>query len=354
MNKKYKKVLVEPDISIKAALKKMNESGHQILVVVDQDEKVLGIITDGDIRRGLIKNTSLDEPIKKIMNRNPIILRDPCNDKEAIKLMKKYSIKHIPILDDRNRLIDIKTLASFINNGKLEYEKKDIPVVIIAGGKGTRLDPFTRILPKPLIPLGGKPIIEIIIDRFRKYGFNRFLISVNYKRNMIKAYFLEKKIDYDIDYVEENRYLGTAGAIVLAKNKLKDTFIVSNCDIITDANYDDLLNYHRDNKSHATILAVIRNFKIPYGVLKYRNRFFECITEKPEYSFLVNAGVYVLEPDIFRLLKREGAINMTELLMLAKKNKLRVMVYPVNCRWFDVGEWDEYKKAVEYIEKAAY
>jgi dTDP-glucose pyrophosphorylase len=350
MDARYRKVLIKPNVCIREALKQMNEAALQVLVVVDEENRIVGIITDGDVRRSLLDNIPFDEPIEKIMNRNPITLRSPYKEAEALELMKKNSIKHIPVINEKQEVVDIILWGDFLNNGKIKYPSQNIPVVIMAGGKGTRLDPFTKILPKPLIPIGDKPVIEIIMERFSKYGFNKFIISLNYKGEMIKTYFLEKQMDYHIEYVEEKEFLSTSGALSLMQDKLKNTFVVSNCDIITDANFESLLKYHKDKKNKATILAIIRNVKIPYGVLKIQDGDLEEILEKPEYSFIINAGIYVLEPDIIKLIPKEKPTNMTDLLTLAKEKGMKVSVYTVNCSWFDIGEWEEYKRAVEFID----
>jgi len=351
MDERYRKVLIRPNVCIREALKQMNEAALQVLVVVDEENRIVGIITDGDVRRSLLDNIPFDEPIGKIMNRNPITLRFPYKEAEALELMKKNSIKHIPVINEKREVVDVILWSDFLNNGKVKYPSQNIPVVIMAGGRGTRLDPFTKILPKPLIPIGDKPVIEIIMERFSKYGLNKFIISLNYKGEMIKTYFLENRnqIDYHIEYIEEKEFLGTSGVLSLMHDKLKDTFVVSNCDIITDANFESLLKYHKDKKNKATILAVIRSVKIPYGILKIQNGYLDEILEKPEYSFIINAGVYVLEPDIVKLVPKEKPINMPNLLMLAKERGMKVSVYPVNCSWFDIGEWEEYKRAVEFI-----
>jgi len=351
MDERYRKVLIRPNVCIREALKQMNEAALQILIVVDEENKIVGIITDGDIRRGIIKNIPFEEPVEHIMNRNPITLGFPFKEAEALELMKKHSVKHIPVINEKQEVVDIILWSDFLNNGKVIYPSKNIPVVIMAGGKGTRLDPFTKILPKPLVPIGDKPIIEIIMERFSKYGFNKFIISLNYKGEMIKTYFLENQnqMDYHIEYIEEKEFLGTSGALSLMQDKLKDTFIVSNCDIITDANFESLLKYHKDKKNKATILAIIRNVKIPYGVLETQKGDLEKIIEKPEYSFIINSGIYVLEPDIVKLIPKREPTNITDLLTLAKEKKMKVSVYPVNCSWFDIGEWEEYKRAVEFI-----
>jgi NDP-sugar pyrophosphorylase family protein len=223
----------------------------------------------------------------------------------------------------------------------------------MAGGKGKRLDPFTKILPKPLIPIDEKPVIEVIMDNFKKYGFNKFIIALNYKAEMIKMYFAENPNNYQIEYIQEKNFLGTIGALSLIKDKLGGTFIVSNCDVIIDANYDDTLNYHKQNNNQITVLGVSRNINIPYGILNMKNTCadFEEIIEKPDYHFIVNSGVYVLEPEVVDLIPRNQTTDMPDLLVLAKKKGFKIQVYPVNCSWFDIGEWGEYKKAIEYMDK---
>ncbi len=348
---RYKQVLVTPDKSLKEALKEMDKAALQVLIVVDDKNRILGIVTDGDARRAIINGIDFDEPVAIVMNKNPITIFSPTDKNKALELMKKYQIKHVPVVDSENRVIELILWKDFLDNGQVTYSRKDTFVFIMAGGRGTRLDPFTKILPKPLIPIGEKPIIELIMDNFRKYGFYRFLISLNYRAEMIKMYFSENSNNYRIGYIQEKDYLGTAGALSLAKGKLKATFILSNCDVIIDTNFDSLLNCHKKNNNKATILAVVRHTKIPYGVLKMQDADLEEIVEKPEYHFIVNSGVYVLEPDIIELIPKNQPIDMPELLSLAKKEGLRIQVHPMSCSWFDVGEWEEYKRATEHIRK---
>lgn len=351
IHERYKQVLIKPDTPLKEAIKQMDKAALQVLMVVDDEDKLLGIVTDGDIRRTIINGIDFKESVSSIMTKNPIAMPYLGDKDGALRLMKKYVIRHIPVVDKENRVMGLILWEDFIKNGEVTYSSKDTPVVIMAGGKGVRLDPFTKILPKPLIPIGEKPIIELIMDNFRKYGFNKFLISLNYRAEMIKMYFSENPNNYQIDYVQERKFLGTVGALRLVKSKLKDTFILSNCDIIIDANFDRLLNYHRENKNKATILAVIRHIRIPYGVLKMQNADLDEFIEKPEYHFIVNSGIYALEPDIIDLIPENQLMDMPDLLLSAKKKEFKIQVYPMSCPWFDVGEWEEYKKVMEYMSK---
>ena len=351
ISEKCKKILVKPTLSLKEALKQMDKTALQVLVVVDEEDRILGIVTDGDMRRAIIKGFDFKTPIQDIMTKNPVVISYKSNKREALWLMKKYEIRHIPVVDDENKIIDIFLWKDFLKNGEVMYAIKNFPVVIMAGGKGKRLDPFTKILPKPLIPIDEKPIIEVIMDNFRKYGFNKFIIALNYKAEMIKIYFAENPNNYQIEYIQEEDFLGTIGALSLIKDKLSSTFIVSNCDVIIDVDYDDLLNYHKQNNNHITVVGVSRHINIPYGILNMKNADFEEIIEKPDHHFIVNSGVYVLEPEVIDLIPRNQPTDMPELLVLAKKKGVKIQVYPVNCSWFDIGEWGEYKRAVEYMSK---
>jgi len=351
MDERYRKVLIGPNVCIREALKQMNEVGLQVLFVVDEENRIVGIITDGDVRRSLLNNIPFDEPIEKIMNRNPITLRFPYKEAEALELMKKNSIKHIPVINEKQEVVDIILWSDFLNNGKVKYPSQNIPVVIMAGGRGTRLDPFTKILPKPLIPIGEKTIIEVLMQNYRKYGFNKFILILKYKAEMIKTYLLENKNDYKLEFFEEQEYLGTAGGLSLIKNILKDTFIVANCDVIVYTDFYNLLNFHRENGNKITILGILKYFKVPYGVLELNAYNLKEFIEKPELDFIINSGIYVLEPDIINFIPSVKPVDMPELLKMAQKNNCKVQVYPINCPWFDVGQWDEYNKAIDFIKR---
>jgi dTDP-glucose pyrophosphorylase len=346
---KIKSVLIKEESLIKEAIKQLNENSLQILLVIDDNYRLIGTVTDGDIRRAILNNVSFDEPVGKIMNRVPkfVYIGEEENAKE---LMIKHRIKTIPVLDRERRVVDLILMEKFLET-KYEYSEKPNYVFIMAGGKGTRLDPFTKILPKPLIPIGDISIIEVIIKNFKKYGFNNFLISVNYKAEIIKLYFSENPNGYNINFIHERDFLGTAGSLKLAEEKLKDTFIVSNCDVIIDIDFDELLKYHKKNNNHATIVGVVKNMQIPYGVIDVNNGELVNMIEKPEYNFVINSGVYVLEPELINLIPQGKPINMPDLLLKSKEVGYKVGVYPVSSKWFDVGQWEEYRNTLEYFKK---
>ncbi len=345
----FEQVLVKPDLPLIDGIKLMNANSMQVLLVVDENRTLLGVITDGDIRRALLENISFDQPVSSVMARDPIVMKDPPKKEKAISLMREKSINHVPLVDSKRKICGLLLWKDFFENGYVSVRKKDNRVIIMAGGKGTRLDIFTKILPKPLIPVGEKPIIEHILENFVKYGFQNFTLSLNYKADMIKIYFSDNHRKFKIDYIQEKEYLGTAGALALAREAFTDTFIVSNCDVLIDANMDELLTFHRKNGNQATILGMVRNIKIPYGVLKSCRSDLEDIVEKPEYHFVINSGVYVLEPEVVDLIEADRFCDMPDLLLSAKKAGHKVQIYPMTCSWFDVGQWSEYQRAIEHM-----
>jgi dTDP-glucose pyrophosphorylase len=349
MEEKVRSAIINEKCIIKDAIKQLNENSLQILVVVDDEYRLVGTVTDGDIRRAILINLSLDQPVSSIMNRTPkYVYRG--QEEDAKELMIKHKIKTVPVLDKEKKVLDLILMEEFIGV-KYEYSRKNNYIFIMAGGKGTRLDPFTKILPKPLIPIGDKPIIEIIMKNFKNYGFNDFIISLNYKAEIIKLYFAENPDGYNIDFVHEKEFLGTAGSLRLAIDKLNNTFIVSNCDVIIDIDFDELLKYHEKSGNDATIVGVVKNMQIPYGVMDVNNGELINMIEKPEYNFVINSGVYVLEPELIRLIPDGQSFNMPDLLLKSKEYGYKVGVYPVSSKWFDVGQWEEYRSTLEYFKK---
>jgi dTDP-glucose pyrophosphorylase/predicted transcriptional regulator len=346
---KGKLALINNEKSIREAIEQLNENLLQILLVVNENGELLGTVTDGDIRRSILNNISLDKPISKIMNKNPkFVYQDEIGKAEA--LMAKHKIHSIPVVDAQKKVLDLILIEDMLDI-KEKYAPKSNQVFIMAGGKGTRLDPFTKILPKPLIPVGDKPIIELIMSSFNKYGLNNFIISLNYKAEIIKLYFLENANGFNVSYTYEQEPLGTAGALQLAKDRLRETFIVSNCDVIIDVDFDKLLEYHHKNKNSATIVGVVKHLQIPYGVIEVKDSKVAQMIEKPEYDFVINSGVYVLEPDLLDLIPEGQPINMPDLLLKAKGNGSKIGVYPVSTKWFDIGQWEEYQRTLEYFKK---
>lgn len=343
--------------SIKDALKKLDKTAEKVLLVADEEKRLLGTITDGDIRRYVLSGRGLDNGIGELYNKKPIYIK---NNDLSISLIREILMKNkinlLPVLDNEGRVIDFKTWDQVFCEDKIElFQPKgiDIPVAIMAGGEGTRLEPFTAILPKPLIPIGNKSIIEIIINEFRKWGISEYYLTLNHKGEMIKAYFNSIEKDYKLNYIWEDKgFLGTAGSLKFLEDKINDNLIVSNCDVIVRANFEDVLDFHKDKKASLTILSSIQHYKIPYGVIEFESGGeVTKIQEKPEYTFPINAGVYVLNKASLRHIPEGISFNMTDLIRsLIEKNK-KVVMYPVNENdYVDIGQWEEYKKAIEKLQ----
>ncbi len=344
------KIRISPEASIKEALKKIDEAGLAILFVCGRDGSLLGSLTDGDIRRKVLKGGNLQEKITNCFNRKPAFVVENNYTTEDVKaLMLDRTIEVIPVVDNMNRIADILFWKDLFEKDSVSGRKINVPLVIMAGGKGERLGPFTKILPKPLIPIGEKPIIEIIIDKFRQHGVKQFYITLNYKGEMIKAYFESIKKECYIEYVWEKEFLGTAGSLKLMPLHLEDTFIVSNCDIIVNANYEDLLNFHQENQNVLTAMGSIQHHRIPYGVIHFEKKGkVKNIQEKPEYDLTVNTGVYVLSKKVFDLIPENEYFDMTDLMQVLLDRGENVGVYPVSQKsYVDIGQWEEYKKAIE-------
>ncbi|WP_294376373.1 nucleotidyltransferase family protein [uncultured Clostridium sp.] len=344
-------ILIHKDISIREAIKKLDCTAKKILLVVE-NKRLIGTITDGDIRRWILNNGDFEKEVFNIMNMHPkyVSEKDLCNSKV---IMENYSIEALPIVNENKELIDIIFLNDKINEKNKIHKNITNPVVIMAGGKGTRLYPYTKILPKPLIPIGDESIIERIIDRFRKFGCTNFYFTVNYKKNMIKAYFDDMSKDYEINYIEEEKFLGTAGSLYLLKNRINETFFVSNCDVLIEADYYDILKYHKEKKNKITMVTSLKNYKIPYGVIKLNNNGqVEQTIEKPEYSYLINAGFYILEPDVLKDIPENKFFHITDLINKYLEEGKRVGTYPIRENaWFDMGEFKEMDRMLENIVK---
>ncbi len=347
-------LLIKKNITIKDALKRIDKTARKILIVVEDNRVLIGTLTDGDIRRHILKGGGLNDKISDVYNNNPIYLVYPWNIKEVKKIMVINKIEAIPIVNESNELIDILFWSNIFQKNYRVLTKKQInlPVVIMAGGKGTRLDPFTRILPKPLIPIGDKPIIEIIMDKFLEYGITNFYLSINYKGEMVKSYFdYSENKNYKINYLYEKKFLGTAGSLRLLPENISKTFILSNCDILVHADYWDLVRFHKKNKNSLTVIGSIQHYIIPYGIIKFNNGgVVNQIIEKPEYDFIVNTGIYVIEKDIISYIPKNIPYDITDLIDLLLKNGKKVGVYPVSEKsYVDIGQWEEYKKVIDIL-----
>jgi len=353
--KELNEYIVKDTSNIRTAIKTMDRGGIGFIVVVDKDEKVIGIVTDGDFRRAILSEVHLKENILLITNKDYKYLRKGYSQNEALDYFKGNIVEFLPVLEN-GKLVEIISKDDLYNQFDIELQKKqnlDLPVVIMAGGKGNRLDPFTRILPKALIPINEKPIIEVIMDEYAKYGINFFYISVNYKEKMIKAYFEDNSSGFHIEYINESKPLGTAGALRYLIGKINTSFFASNCDVIIKDDYSKIVKFHQEGKFDLTLVGSMQHQTIPYGICTFENGgLLKRIEEKPEHDFLVNTGMYLLNPAVLNYIPNNKYFDMTDLITLIQKNGHKVGVYPVSEKsWLDIGQWEEYNSTVRKLAK---
>ncbi|MDR1522241.1 MAG: NTP transferase domain-containing protein [Streptococcaceae bacterium] len=335
-------MFVDENLTLVKAMEELDKVATKVLFIVD-NYKLVASVTDGDIRRSILKDGNLQVKIKKIANYHPHFLHEADKNK-AKKYMKEHSIEVLPIVDKSKNVLTVVIW----NDGELrpQLEKINLPVVIMAGGFGTRLYPYTKIFPKPLIPIGDIPIIERIINRFYAQGCKSFHLIVNHKKNMIKAYFNEVKKKYHITYVDEDKPLGTGGGIGLLKGKVQETFILTNCDILVDSEFNKIYKFHKKNKNLITMVCSMNNFKIPYGVVNMgKDGCLESMQEKPSIPFLVNTGCYVVEPEVIENIAENKKLDFPDIVQQLKDLGRNVGVYPISeDSWFDMGQLDELEK----------
>ena len=349
-----KNILVSNNISIRDAMSRLDGTGENCLLVIKNKSILLGTLTDGDLRRAILNNISINSSINKIYNKKYSYLVEAnykLHDVKKILLEKKIDI--IPIINKKKERIDYHTWDEIFKEEKLLVSKfKKAPkVVIMAGGKGVRLKPFTDILPKPLMPIGDDTVIEKIIMRFNNYGIFNFYITTNYKSNIIKSYLNDSSKINKFSFVQEKSPLGTAGSLEKLKNKIRDSFILTNCDTLVDINFKDLIDFHELNKFSITIVASIKDFQIPYGVCEIDSKQkLKKINEKPVHNILVNTGIYIVNPHILKYIKKDENIDLTSLIERIKKLKYSIGVYPIlDKSWIDIGQWTEYKEALQHF-----
>ena len=352
MNNRIETISINKSASIISALRQMDSEKVKLLLVTDND-KFYSLLSIGDIQRAIISNVSLDSSIAGIL-RKSVTVAKATDDKDAVMArMKERRNDFMPVVDDEGNVVDVIFWEDISTFNKTRIKTPfSLPVVIMAGGKGTRLRPLTNVLPKPLIPIGEQTMLEDIMDRFKECGCEDFYISVNYKANFIRHYFENfGKKGYRIEYFQEDKPLGTAGSLSLLKDKIRSTFFVSNCDSIIDEDYSQILDYHRSNQNEITVVSAMKSFFIPYGTLETGvNGLLESIHEKPELTFKINTGMYILEPHLINEIPSDRMYHITFLIEKLVKEGRKVGVFPINeGSWTDIGNWEEYMK---YINKS--
>ena len=329
----WKKSILTPLNSIKDAINNLNSTSLKIVLIVDLSNTFIGTVSDGDIRRALLKGMKLETSISKITNTNSVTVFDKATQKDVYKIMRSKKLFQIPIVTINKKLIGLHIWEDLE-----KIDQLDNIFFLMLGGKGTRLLPHTKNCPKPLLPVDGKPILAHIVDQAKSEGFYNFIFSINYLGHMIKDYFGDgRKFDISIEYVEEEKSLGTAGSLCLIKNKPNIPFVVSNGDVLASIKYNKMIDFHQINNSKATMAVKRHEWQNPFGEVITKG--FEIIgfEEKPIHTSYINAGIYVLSPDILKLLDRNIECTMPELFEKARQNSKKTIVYPMHERWIDVG-----------------
>jgi len=335
-------LLVAPSASVREALETITKNSRQAVLVVDIGGRLAGIVTDGDIRRGLLRGVTIDGPVAELMNRRPVTTPPGTPRAEALALMQQRRLRHLPVVDAGGRLLDVMLLEDLLS---------PVPVpnvaVLMAGGAGRRMRAFSEdVIPKPLLRVGGKPLLEILIERLRAAGVSQFLVTVRHKSEMIEAHFGDgSKLGVRIRYVREEMPLGTAGALARLPETLTEPFFLVNGDVLTKCDFLGMLAFHRLCRADLTVGAVPHTVEVPYGVLRVSGDRLEAVEEKPRLDFLVNGGVYVVEPAVVSLIPRDRAFDATELIRLLQSVGRSVAAFPIREYWLDVGRDGEWHRA---------
>lgn len=337
----WKEVLVLPEVSIREAILVLDESAKQIVLVVDRNNRLLGTVTDGDIRRSILTGISLDDPIQKIMNSDPTVATIDESRESILTAMQRTGLHHIPLVDENHCVIGLETL-----NELIQSPTKENWVVLMAGGLGSRLSPLTDECPKPMLKVGNKPLLETILENFIEYGFHRFYISVNYMADVVKSYFGDgSRWGVDICYLHEDQRLGTAGALGLLPKKPTEALLVMNGDLLTKVNFKQLLDFHSTHQAQATMCVREYDFQVPYGVVKIDAHRITSIDEKPIQRFFINAGIYVLEPEALDLIPSNTYFDMPLLFNKLIEQQKETVVFPIREYWLDIGQLSDYDRA---------
>ncbi len=348
MRDRLAELLVAPDTSIKEALRRMSAGGEKILFVADDQQRLIAVLSDGNVRRFILNTGGISGTVRDCCNFNPIFIHENYDRETLKKLLLKEKIEVIPIIDTEKRVTGVLRWCDLFGEEKNKYTPIHCAVVIMAGGLGSRLDPFTRILPKPLIPINDKSVIDIIMENLAQHDVTRFHLSINHKARVLKAYLEEKEANYEINYIEEEVPLGTAGSLKFLEGQVSTDILVTNCDVIFDVDYSEILKFHINKSNDITIVGALHHFTVPYGVCSIGNGGqLVGLEEKPEYDFLVNTGMYIIRPEMLSLIPSDTFFNFTDLIEKAKGRNCNVSVFPIDDKaWIDVGQWEEYRKAV--------
>ncbi|NNE89458.1 MAG: CBS domain-containing protein [Silicimonas sp.] len=341
MNEALKSLTIDAKTSIREALGAIDRSKRQIALVVDDDGKLVATVTDGDVRRGILSGVDMDGPVSQVMHEAPTTITQGAPDAEARRLIRERKLQHVPVVDREGRLVDLETVSDLFG-----VRPNDTRVVLMAGGLGTRLRPLTETTPKPMLTVGGKPLLEQILGVFANQGFWKISISVNYRREIVQDYFGDgAKFGVDIDYIEEDQAMGTAGALSLLKRRPEAPFIVMNGDLLVNLQFSELLSFHRDTGAAGTMVVREYEHQIPYGVVRSVNNLMTGIEEKPTERYFVNGGIYVLSPEALDHVVAGTPLDMPSLLTQLSSADRKVGVFPLRDYWRDIGQMDDLEAA---------
>lgn len=346
---KHKNLTIGPNQTVEVALKYLKANGQKCLVVISSKYKLLGTLSDGDIRNHIINNGNVKSKLLKIYNKNPFAIIDTkISQKELRNYFTKFEISIVPVIDKHKKVVDIITRNSF--NKKLIINPNIIPILIMAGGKGIRMRPFTDILPKPLIPINGIPVIQILINKFYEKLGSPIFISVNYKDKIMKAYLNDLKDKFDLKFINENKPLGTIGSAKLITHYNFENLIVTNCDVLIDTDIKKTISFHKKNKFDLTIIGVKKKYNLSYGIMKIKNKILTSLIEKPKMELSINGGFYIINKKILEKIPKNRKYDLTDLIRSLLKSKKKIGVYEISERkWSDIGQWDKYKETLSKL-----
>ena len=333
--------------TIKDALQTINNGGLQVAIVVDENDALVGTVTDGDIRRGLLNGLDLNSSVSLVVHKSPSVASVGDTKESILKIALAKKLHKIPLVDELGKLVGIEDIEDIIRP-----VSKTNRVVLMVGGLGTRLRPLTQDTPKPMLKVGNKPILQTIVEKFAEYGFVNITMCVNFNASIIRDYFGDgKEFGVNIDYVLEQKRMGTAGALSLLKERPSEPFFVMNGDLLTNVNFEHILNYHTLNKATATMCVREYDYEVPYGVVKMNDNKIIEIAEKPVQKFFVSAGIYMLSPEILDLIPQDEFYDMPTLFEKAIAQGKNVISFPIHEYWIDIGRLEEYQKANEEYAK---
>jgi dTDP-glucose pyrophosphorylase len=355
MNDNVKPFLVPQTHTIRQAMEQLEKTEEKVVFVVDGESRLIGSLTDGDIRRWILSDGDLKAQVFRVCNRQPYVAEEGLGTEQVRAEMLKGNFGCVPVVNSSREIVRLLFWEELFQGAVAIKLKRrlNLPVVIMAGGQGTRLAPFTNVLPKPLIPVGDRTVIELIIDQFLPYGLDRFYLSINYKSKILKSFFEELSPSYAVAYLEEKEPRGTAGSLRALYSTTPEHLLVTNCDIVIQTDFAELVSFHTDNNYDLTLVASLKDYHIPYGVCELeKGGSLARITEKPQFSFLVNTGMYVVRRDRLGLIPEQIRCDMTDFIEQIKKAGGRIGVFPIGeSAWIDTGEWTEYRKALDTLSR---